>query len=288
MTSAALVPCIADTYKQDLFKGKVLFCTGGRSGICYAIVESMMSLGVSAAIVGRDAKGLDESAKNLQDSTGSKCIAAPADVRKPEQIKDAVKRTVDAYGKIDFVICGAAGNFLSPISGLSENAFRTVVEIDLLGTYHTLKATLPYLRESHGAYLHISATLHYRGVPFQAHVAAAKAGVDALSNVIAVEEGPWGVRSNIIAPGPILGTVGADKLSMKGKKFGKDIPLSRAGHVDDIANAAIYLFSPAAAWVSGSTLVVDGAENHIRSLKFPYPETLLEPEKFKDLVKPRL
>ncbi|TYJ58809.1 hypothetical protein B9479_000241 [Cryptococcus floricola] len=288
MSSAAPVPNIADTYKQDLFKGKVLFCTGGRSGICYAIVESMMSLGVSAAIVGRDAKGLDESAKNLQDATGSKCIAAPADVRKPEQIKDAVKRTVDAYGKIDFVICGAAGNFLSPISGLSENAFRTVVEIDLLGTYHTLKATLPYLRESHGAYLHISATLHYRGVPFQAHVAAAKAGVDALSNVIAVEEGPWGVRSNIIAPGPILGTVGADKLSMKGKKFGKDIPLSRAGHVDDIANAAVYLFSPAAAWVSGSTLVVDGAENHIRSLKFPYPETLLEPEKFKDLVKPRL
>ena len=77
------------------------------------------------------------------------------------------------------------------------------MEIDLLGTYHTIKATLPHLRKTKGAYLHISATLHYRGVPWQAHVSAAKAGVDALSNVIAVEEGPRGVRSNVIAPGSV-------------------------------------------------------------------------------------
>ncbi|WVQ72654.1 hypothetical protein IAR50_002213 [Cryptococcus sp. DSM 104548] len=284
----APVPNIADTYKQDLFKGKVLFCTGGRSGICYAIVESMMALGVSAAIVGRDAKGLEESAKKLQDATGSKCIATPADVRKPDQVQEAVKRTVDTFGKIDFVICGAAGNFLAPVAGLSENAFRTVVEIDLLGTYHTLKATLPHIRTSHGAYLHISATLHYRGVPYQAHVAAAKAGVDALSNVIAVEEGPWGVRSNVVAPGPIVGTVGADKLSLKGHQFGKDIPLSRAGDVVDIANAAVYLFSPAAAWVTGAVFVIDGGENHIRTNKMAYPDALLEPEKYKDLIKGKL
>lgn len=96
---------------------------------------------------------------------------------------------------------GAAGNFLAPISGLSERAFRIVIEIDLLGTYNTLKATLPLVRSSQGSYVHISATFHYRGVPYQSHVGAAKAGVDALSHSIAVEEGPWGVRSNVIAPG---------------------------------------------------------------------------------------
>lgn len=90
---------------------------------------------------------------------------------------------------------------LAPISGLSERAFKTVIDIDLLGTYNTLKATLPAIRESKGSYLHISATLHYRGTPWQAHVSAAKAGVDALNAVIAVEEGPRGVRSNVIAPG---------------------------------------------------------------------------------------
>lgn len=95
----------------------------------------------------------------------------------------------------------AAGNFLAPISGMSENAFRTVMEIDTIGTYNTLKATLPHVRKTKGAYLHISATLHYSGTPYQAHVSAAKAGIDALSNVIAVEEGPRGVRSNVVAPG---------------------------------------------------------------------------------------
>jgi peroxisomal 2,4-dienoyl-CoA reductase len=90
---------------------------------------------------------------------------------------------------------------LAPISDLSERAFRAVIEIDLIGTYNTIKATLPLVRESRGAFVHISATLHYRGTPFQAHVGAAKAGVDALSNALAVEEGPRGVRSNVVAPG---------------------------------------------------------------------------------------
>ena len=90
---------------------------------------------------------------------------------------------------------------LAAIDGLSERAFKTVMEIDLLGTYHTIKATLPHIRESRGSYLHISATLHYRASPYQAHVSAAKAGVDALSAVLAIEEGPRGVRSNVVAPG---------------------------------------------------------------------------------------
>ncbi|WVO14286.1 hypothetical protein L204_101918 [Cryptococcus depauperatus] len=286
-----LPPPIPDpkmTFANDLFKGKVLFCTGGRSGICYQIVETMMSLGVNAAIVGRDAKGLEESAKNLEKATGSRCIATPADVRQPIQIKNAVKLTQDTYGKIDFVICGAAGNFLAPIYGLSENAFRTVVEIDLLGTYNTLKATLPLLRASRGAYLHISATLHYRGIPYQSHVAAAKAGVDALSNSIAVEEGPWGVRSNILAPGPIQGTTGIEKLQTQGQRVEDCIPLGRKGSTLDIANAAVYLFSPAAAWVTGAIFVVDGGENHLGSIKLPYPQAMLDPESVKSLIKPRL
>lgn len=103
---------------------------------------------------------------------------------------------------------GAAGNFLAPISALSSNAFRTVLEIDTLGTYNAIKSTLPYVRQAKGAYIHLSATLHYRATPYQAHVSAAKAGVDALSKVLAVEEGPSGVRSNVIAPGPIGGTEG--------------------------------------------------------------------------------
>lgn len=191
-----------------------------------------MNLGVKASIFGRNEAGVKSSADKLSKDTGSECLGTVGDVRKPEDIKRAVESVVKKFGRIDFVICGAAGNFLSPISGLSENAFKTVIDIDLLGTYHTIKATLPYLRESHGSYIHISATLHYRGFPWQAHVSAAKAGVDALSQVLAVEEGPRGVRSNVIAPGLIGGTEGAAKLvpKIEGRRLEDDTPLGRVGN----------------------------------------------------------
>jgi peroxisomal 2,4-dienoyl-CoA reductase len=115
---------------------------------------------------------------------------------------------------------GAAGSFLALISGLSENGFRTAIEIDTvrplpllhpyapkhtskLGTYNTIKATLPHIHAAHGTYIHVSAMLHYNGTPYQAHISVAKATVDALLAVLAVEEGPHGVRSNAIAPRPI-------------------------------------------------------------------------------------
>lgn len=278
------------TFAPGIFKGKVLFCTGGRSGICYTITQEMMRLGCSAAIVGRDAKGLESSAQALMKATQGQCIATPADVRDPDQLFKAVESTMKAYGRIDFVICGAAGNFLSPISGLSPRAFKTVIEIDLLGTYNTIKATLPHIRNAKGAYVHISATLHYRGVPYQAHVGAAKAGVDALSQALAVEEGPRGVRSNVIAPGPIGETEGMDRLGAKGMKEASEklIPLGKMGTKQDIASAAIFLFSAAASWITGSVTVVDGGESHMRGPMLPYPESVLDPDSVKDMIKARL
>ncbi|WWC71965.1 uncharacterized protein I206_105924 [Kwoniella pini CBS 10737] len=278
----------SNVFRQDLFKGKILFCTGGRSGICYQIVETMMSHGVDAVIVGRDAKGLAESAQALEKSTGQRCLPASADVRDPKQMEQAVKQTIEKFGRIDFVICGAAGNFLAPISSLSTNAFKTVIDIDLLGTYNTIKATIAHIRKSKGSYIHISATLHYRGLPYQAHVSAAKAGVDALSSVLAVEEGPRGVRSNVIAPGPIGNTEGMSRLTPKGWKPENDIPLGRMGNTSDIANAAVFLFSPAASYITGTITVVDGGEHHIRQMSLPYPQSLLDPESVKNLIKGKL
>ncbi|ORX40642.1 hypothetical protein BD324DRAFT_611614 [Kockovaella imperatae] len=277
-----------DTFRQDLFRGKVLFCTGGRSGICYEITQTMMGLGADAAIVGRDAKGLEESANKLSKATGRKCLATPADVRDAKAVQGAVKATIEKFGRIDFVVCGAAGNFLVPISGMSENAFKTVVEIDLLGTYHTVKATLPHLRESKGAYLHIGVTLHYRGTPWQAHVSAAKAGVHALSRVIAVEEGPRGVRSNVIAPGLIGDTGGWDRLSVKDYDPSKGVPLGRIGTKMDIAQAAVFIFSPAAEYITGTEIPVDGGDHHLYRSPLPYPKSVLEPESMKSLVKAKM
>ncbi|KAG6849183.1 hypothetical protein H0H93_010640 [Arthromyces matolae] len=275
-------------FKDDIFKGKVLFCTGGGSGICKGMTEALMRHGANAVIVGRKLDRLTQAAKELSDITGQKCLPAQADVRDPKSLREAVQKTIEAFGKIDFVICGAAGNFLAPISGLSENAFRTVIEIDTLGSYNTMKATIPHVRATKGSYIFVSATLHYRGTPFQAHVSAAKAGVDALSAVLAIEEGPHGVRSNVISPGPIGNTEGMDRLSAKAGDSKPQYPAGRIGHIEDIANASVFFFSDAAAYITGQVLPVDGGSEHLRTTNFPYPQSVLDPQSVAHMMKPKL
>ena len=217
-------------------------------------------------------------AKNIATARkGAKVIGIGAvDVRKVEDLESAAARCVKELGGLDFCIAGAAGNFLSPISGLSANAFRTVIEIDTIGSYNTLKATLPYLIESAkrnpntgtntsagGRIIFISATFHFQGMALQAHVSAAKAGVDALSATAAIEYGPRGITSNIITPGPIMGTEGMERLgSRDAERSGtayKSVPLGRYGLVKEIADGTVYLFSDAGNFVNGEVLVIDGA-----------------------------
>jgi len=288
--SAYVAPIINSTssFKNDIFKGKVLFCTGGASGICRGMTEAIMRHGANAVIVGRKLDRLTQASKELSQATGSECIYAQADVRNPKALQEAAAKAIEKFGRIDFVICGAAGNFMAPISGLSENAFKTVIEIDTLGTYNTIKATLPHVRATHGAYIHVSATLHYNGTPYQAHVSAAKAAVDALSNVLSVEEGPHGVRSNVIAPGFIAGTEGFERLKNKEDNSGFAAPLGRFGDVKDVANAAVFLFSDAATYITGQVLPVDGAAEHLRTTFFPYPMSVLDPARMQKLMQGKL
>jgi peroxisomal 2,4-dienoyl-CoA reductase len=218
---------------------------------------------------------------------------------------------------------GAAGNFLAPISGLSENAFRTVLEIDAVRSRDAYFSTSPaHFKESkehstqskllYPMFEHLEALIsmsarrctttvssasydhqfarydmNSTGTPFQAHVSAAKAAVDALSAVLAVEEGPHGVRSNVISPGPTSGTEGIDRLAA-GYKRELLIPAGRYGDVKDIANAAVFLFSDASSYITGQVLPVDGGHEHLRSTQLPYPQAVLDPTSVKHLIKPKL
>ena len=166
------------------------------------------------------------------------------------------------------------------MTALSANAFKTVVDIDLLGSYNTVKAVLPHLRATASTapggvtkkILFVSATMHYTGIPFQAHAAAAKAGVDALSATLAVELGPLGISSNVIAPGPIRGTEGMARLKGPGKSekdIDEAIPLQRQGAVKDIADATVWLLSEAGDWVTGAVVVVDGGNWRMQSGRTP-------------------
>lgn len=255
-------------WKPDLFRGKVVFVTGGAGSICRVQTEAMVRLGADAVIVGRNRTKTEAAARELQATRpGARVLGlGDVDVRDIDAVARAVEQSVRDLGRIDFVICGAAGNFLSDFNHLSANAFKAVVAIDLLGSFNTVKAAFSQLRKNRGAVLFVLATLHYYGVPFQAHVGAAKAGVDALSNALAVELGPLGVRSNCVAPGAIAGTEGMARLLRGDRGPEQRVPLARWGTPRDIADATVYLFSPAAAYVTGTVHVVDGGMWHLANM----------------------
>jgi len=248
-------------WKPDLFKGKVAFVTGGAGTICRVQTEALVLLGADAVILGRNAQKTEDAAKEIaQLRPGAKVLGlGNIDVRKIDTLKEAVDKTVKELGRIDYVIAGAAGNFIADFNHMSSNAFKSVIDIDLLGSYNTVKTTFDQLRKNKGSVIFVSATLHYTGLPFQAHVSAAKAGVDALMNALAVELGPLGIRLNCIAPGMIENTEGLSRLKPPTQvPIEKRVPIGRIGTTTDIADSTVYLFSDAATYVTGTISVVDG------------------------------
>lgn len=269
-------------WKADLFKGKVVFITGGSGSICRVQAEALILLGCKVAIIGRNMSKAETCAKEISELGKSSDCVLPignVDVRNFSQVEVAVKKCVEKFGRIDFVIAGAAGNFVSDFSNLSPNGFRSVIDIDLLGSFNTVKACYPELVKSKGSIIFISALFHYYGVPFQCHVSAAKAGIDALSRSLAVELGPMGIRVNCLAPGSIENTEGFRKLggniSMEDAR--RKIPLQRFGSTNDIAQATIFLFSPAANYITGTVQIVDGGAWHTGThfTNYLYPEMLI-------------
>lgn len=247
-----------DIFRPNLLAGRVALVTGGGSGICKGIAAAYRQLGAEVCIVGRKADRLAEAAQEIG------ALPFAGDVRKPDDVAAAIATTVAKFGKLDTLVNGAAGNFLSPAAALSPNGFRTVVDIDLCGTFNASRAAFEHLQKAGDALiLNISATLHYHGTPMQVHASAAKAGVDAVTKNLAVEWGQFGVRVCGIAPGPIGDTEGMKRLAPPGdlsQKMKSAIPAGRFGTIDEIAAAAVYLRSPAAAYVTGHVLVVDGGQ----------------------------
>ncbi|KAI1872847.1 uncharacterized protein JN550_003721 [Neoarthrinium moseri] len=274
---------LSNVWKEGIFNGRVAFVTGGAGSICSAQTRALVHLGANACIIGRNVEKTEAAAKDIATAReGAKVIGiGGCDVRDPEALKKAAERCANELGGIDFVIAGAAGNFVAPISGLSSNAFKSVMDIDVLGTFNTVKATVPYLIESArrnqyptadgltgGRIIYVSASFHYTGMPFQAHVSAAKSSVDSIMASVSLEYGPYGITSNVISPGAIENTEGMLRLSSSKTtkaQIAASVPLGRWGTIRDIADATVYLFSDAGNYVNGEVLVVDGANWRLKT-----------------------
>lgn len=242
--------------------------TGGGSGIGFEISTQFGKHGAKIAIMGRRRQVIDAAVANLK-SQGIEAIGLVGDVRKQEDAARVVEETFKHFGRLDILVNGAAGNFLASPEDLSPNGFRTVLDIDSVGTYTMCHEALKYLKiggpgkapSTGGLILNISATLHYTASWYQIHVSAAKAAVDSITRSLALEWGTdYDIRVNGIAPGPIEGTPGMRKLvpeEMKNRN--RDyMPLYKLGERWDIAMAALYLASDAGKYVNGTTVVADG------------------------------
>jgi len=217
--------------------------------------------GANAVIFARKKGRLEAAAKELEEQTGRECLAVTGDVRDAKSVEAAVDMALAKFGRIDILVNGAAGNFLVKAEKISPNGFKTVIDIDLVGTFITSQAVYKkYMKEHGGNILNLSMTLHWTGQALQTHAGAAKAGIDAMTRHMAVEWGLNNVRVNGIAIGTIQDTEGFARLLPKPmlKKVLESIPAGRFGSISDIGLAAIYLVSDAASYVTGTILTVDG------------------------------
>ncbi|XP_068823701.1 peroxisomal 2,4-dienoyl-CoA reductase [(3E)-enoyl-CoA-producing] isoform X1 [Capricornis sumatraensis] len=249
-------------FHPDLLQDKVAFITGGGSGIGFRIAEIFMRHGCHTVIASRSLPRVSMAARKLAAATSQRCLPLSLDVRAPLAITAAVEQALKEFGKIDILINCAAGNFLCPASALSSNAFKTVMDIDTLGTFNVSRVLYEkFFRDHGGVIVNITATLGARGQVLQVHAGSAKAAVDAMTRHLAVEWGPQNIRVNSLAPGPISGTeglrrLGAPQAGLRAKVLAS--PLQRLGNKTEIAHSALFLASPLASFVTGALLVVDG------------------------------
>ncbi len=242
------------------FTGTSVFVMGGTSGINLGIAAGFARAGAKVAVASRAQDKVDAAVAELS-ALGAEAAGFTADVRDAEAVGKALAGAHGRFGDFGVLVSGAAGNFPAPALGMSSNGFKAVMDIDLLGSFHVLQAAFPYLARPGASIVNISAPQAFVPMQMQAHVCAAKAGVDMLTRVLALEWGGDGVRVNSVVPGPIEGTEGMRRLAPGKELLAQvtgSVPLGRLGRSEDIANAVLFLCSPLAAYVTGAVIPVDG------------------------------
>jgi len=244
------------------FAGKTVVVVGGTSGINRGVAEQFAEQGAKVAVASRSQDKVDDTVVALKKAGASAAMGFAVDVRDAEGVRAGLKSVHEAFGDFDVLISGAAGNFPAMARSMSPNAFKSVIDIDVLGTFHVLNGAYPFLRKPGSSVINISAPQSYLPLEAQSHVCAAKAGVDMITRTLSLEWGSDGIRINSVVPGPIDETEGMDRLAPTPELREmtiQSVPLKRIGYKKDIANACMFLGSDLASYISGVVLPVDGA-----------------------------
>jgi citronellol/citronellal dehydrogenase len=251
-------------FAPGIFKDQVAIVTGGGSGIGLATALELARLGARVAICGRTEAKLTAATDSLAALSSADGVhAATCDIREPEQVAAFVKDVLGKWGRIDVLVNNAGGQFPSPAQHISPNGFLAVIKNNLVGTFHMSREVanqwmIPQARG--GRIINVIANI-YRGFPGMVHTGAARAGVENMTMTLAVEWSQFNILVNAVAPGIILSSGTAQYPPQLLERGVAETPLKRAGTVDEVAASIIFLASPAAQYITGATLRIDGAQS---------------------------
>jgi citronellol/citronellal dehydrogenase len=252
-------------FQPGLFDGQVALVTGGGSGIGLTTAIELARLGARVAICGRTAEKLEAARAEIAAvaAGGPDAVhTAACDIREDEQVKQTVAGVVARWGAVDVLVNNAGGQFPSPAQHISANGFTAVVKNNLLGTWNMTRevANQSMIPRKRGRVIMVIANI-YRGFPGMAHTGAARAGVENLTMSLAVEWSQFGILVNAVAPGIIISSGTAQYPPQLLERGVQETPLKRAGTVDEVAASIVFLASPAAQYITGATLRIDGAQS---------------------------
>ncbi|HWO19025.1 MAG TPA: SDR family oxidoreductase [Kofleriaceae bacterium] len=250
-------------YAPGIFEGRVALITGGGSGIGLATALELARLGAKVAICGRTAAKLDAAKEQIAAAAGQKdaALGIACDIREPDQVEAMVRGVIEGLGRIDILVNNAGGQFPSPAQHISPNGFLAVVKNNLVGTFHVSRevANRWMIPQKGGRIVNVIANI-YRGFPGMVHTGAARAGVENMTMTLAVEWAQHGILVNAIAPGVIRSSGTAQYPPQVIEYAISQTPLKRAGTCEETAAAIVFLASPAAQFITGATLRMDGGQ----------------------------
>lgn len=271
-------------FKPDIFKGKVALITGGGTGIGLRTARELGQLGATVVIASRKKEKLQSGLEVLK-ADGIEAHAVECNIREEDSIKQCVKTVLEQHGSIDLLVNNGGGQFPAPAETINRKGFKAVVETNLEGTFFlTQEVYIHSMRERGGSVVNVVMD-NRNGFPMMAHSAAARAGVENLTITLANEWGRQGVRINSVAPGTI------DSSGLKSyapefqdfvRSYGKHNQTYRLGTEAEVASAIVFLLSPAASFITGQTLAVDGGESIYNPLFPPAPNEQNPPFADKD------